>query len=271
MIQEAGAILACSGISDGEMYALSSTGAPLNDDRQGFWAVHLIGDPADLETWADLLPEAGNPSILCRESRFATKNFYLPVPRLAEAKERSDLHGIADEAVEQLNGLIMIAADADPVRAGTVVFFRADGKTDQYVKAEGIRLRLRMGRPKILINGVEPELCSTNVQVWWQLAVGDDLLMDACRFFASAAHLGGSQWFDLYKAYEVLERFIGGRQRFWQRGWVDRTQDDLFYKAANYYRHTHVKASRPETPMSLDDGRGFIRQLIQKALYTKGS
>ena len=242
----------------------------MTEQGLGYWSVQLVGDPFDLETWRNILPKVGKPTLEIDQIDDGGSSFYLTLPNVPTALDVEEVKAMAEQEIERLNGLIMLHSDAFPIRAGSISWSTADGRRRDVFVFGDISLNLRMrGEVEVAEDGAicPPKL--SDVQSWYELIEAEDLLSDAIVFFGRA-NRAESPWFDLYKAYEMLEKFVGGqRQRFWQRGWVEREQDELFYQTANFYRHSRVKVRRPDTPMSVVDGRELIQALLRKAFASK--
>src|SRR5262249_32580804 len=78
---------------------------------------------------------------------------------------------------------------------------------------------------------------------------------------------GEPDWFDLYKAFELMRDDINsklGQNKYEQMGWPDKKTVDVFSESAQVYRHSRAKW--PEgyhliTAMKSDEAREFIQSL----------
>ena len=94
----------------------------------------------------------------------------------------------------------------------------------------------------------------------------DDTLADVLTFLR-----GEPDWFDLYKAFELMRDDINrrlGRHRYEQMGWPDKKIVDEFSESAQVYRHSRVKWGRFDlsTAMKFDNARAFVQSLARKWL-----
>jgi hypothetical protein len=96
--------------------------------------------------------------------------------------------------------------------------------------------------------------------VWMTEATRDDTLADVLTFLR-----GEPDWFDLYKAFELMRDDINsklGQNEYEQMGWPDKKTVDVFSESAQVYRHSRAKW--PEgydliTAMKSDEARGGTR------------
>ena len=80
---------------------------------------------------------------------------------------------------------------------------------------------------------------------------------------------GEPDWFDLYKAFELMRDDINsklGQNKYGQMGWPDKKTADEFSESAQVYRHSRAKW--PEgydlsTAMKSDEAREFIQSLAR--------
>ena len=91
----------------------------------------------------------------------------------------------------------------------------------------------------------------------------DDTLADVLTFLR-----GEPDWFDLYKAFELMRDDINrrlGRHRYEQMGWPDKKIVDEFSESAQVYRHSRVKWGRFDlsTAMDFDEARAFVQSLAR--------
>ena len=102
----------------------------------------------------------------------------------------------------------------------------------------------------------------SEVQKWTTLAENDDLLDDAFIYFGRA-----TDWFDIYKTLECLIlRFGGSESAFLALGWASATEVTRLKRTANAARHAKRKFGPPPNPISLEDARTLLGQLLRRAL-----
>ena len=75
--------------------------------------------------------------------------------------------------------------------------------------AEVGRITIRGGRVTISISGSEPtEPHPSDAEKWLELSADDPNVSEALHFLSRAP-----DWFDLYKAYEVVRSAVGGKDQ----------------------------------------------------------
>jgi hypothetical protein len=99
--------------------------------------------------------------------------------------------------------------------------------------------------------------------VWMTEATRDDTLADVLTFLR-----GEPDWFDLYKAFELMRDDINrrlGQHRYAQMGWPDKPKIDEFSESAQVHRHSRVKWGRFDlsTAMEFDQARAFVQSLAR--------
>src|SRR5262252_7572883 len=103
--------------------------------------------------------------------------------------------------------------------------------------------------------------------VWLTEATRDDTLADVLTFLR-----GEPDWFDLYKAFELMRDDINsklGQNKYGQMGRPDKKTADAFSAGALVYRHSRAK--RPQgydlsTAMKSDQAREFLHSLARTRL-----
>jgi hypothetical protein len=110
-------------------------------------------------------------------------------------------------------------------------------------------------------------------QRWLPQSLTDDALADVLTFLR-----GQPDWFDLWKAFEMMREDIQARsgRKPWHRSgvaWPDERRMDRFEATANHHRHS--RARRIEMPkdgwMSLREGRQWVAALVRPWLNWRAS
>lgn len=107
-------------------------------------------------------------------------------------------------------------------------------------------------------------------QDWLRLARGDEAVSRALRVFAQ----GSVRWGDLYHAFEIVQASVGGRM--FDDGWIGRREANLFTWTANspavvgeQARHGHQRNEPPPNPMTEEEARQLVRDLVGRWLDWK--
>ena len=106
----------------------------------------------------------------------------------------------------------------------------------------------------------------SEVQRWLGLAEQEMWLDEALIYFGKA-----TEWFDIYKALECLEKRFGGNETAFRnfasdRNWVSLSELELLKRTANWARHARRKFDPPPNPMELEEARELLGQLLRRAL-----
>lgn len=99
---------------------------------------------------------------------------------------------------------------------------------------------------------------------WLTLSESDDDVADMLMYLSREAN-----WFDLYKAHEMITKLIGGQRQMLRqprRAWVQKEKDDQFYLTANWYWHSSAEAKKPLVLMELNAAHKYIRDLVRRVL-----
>jgi hypothetical protein len=223
------------------------------------WGVHLIGHPFDLADWADTLKVPFDPWVERQDDQFFLRTAQFdPLASAAEVRD----HAVS--IVDQLNAAMEIKRGSRPLSFNRVVEFRADGTQGAHIflAAGSVEGRAHMGAVALLItkDGVPapaPPPTESDVQHWVALSESHDLLADALIYFSRP------EWFDVYKAIECLEDWLGGEEALRAKGWVGAVDIKRVKRTANSFRHREGgKHTPPDDPLSLADARAINHEGI---------
>jgi hypothetical protein len=99
--------------------------------------------------------------------------------------------------------------------------------------------------------------------VWFKDALKDSVISDVLTFLR-----GQPDWFDLYKAFEMMRDDINrgiGQHNQIQIGWPEKGEIDFFSQSAQVHRHSPPKWGQYDlqTAMPLNEARNFVRSLTK--------
>jgi hypothetical protein len=234
------------------------------------WAIALEGDAFDIEDARDLFAQPGHVIqvriIEVAPDRNPTVLFAKEFESLSNS---SEVFESSSRIFDFLNGIMFVRDVArKPLRPGAVHERREDGRWSggtQYAKA----VRAGRGRARAsaeVLRGPDsspqpaPPAPHT---IWMTEATQDNTLADVLTFLR-----GEPDWFDLYKAFELMRDDINhklGQHKYEQMGWPAKPKLDEFSESAQVHRHSRLKWGRFDlrTAMDFDKARLFVRSLAQ--------
>jgi hypothetical protein len=228
---------------------------------QATWAVGLVGGDWELGEIAPHL--AGSVRITRAEDgwEWTSEAF----DRLTDAEA---VRVFAEETIGLLNGLAAISLqEPGNIQVGNVRRYRPDGAKDVWVFPEPISLRLRVGTPTVLINGVELQARSWIPDL--------ELAADDPKVQAVLAFLGGNvTWHSTYAALDTIldDERTAGRRGVREWAGVSERRLTLFARTANSYGAIGSAARHgpgflpPERPLTLSDARDLVSEVARKWL-----
>ena len=94
-------------------------------------------------------------------------------------------------------------------------------------------------------------------------ATRDDTVADVLTFLR-----GEPDWFDLYKAFELMRDDVNhriGQHKYEQMGWPPKKDVNGFAESAQVHRHSRVKWGRYDlsTAMTFADAKRFLQRLAK--------
>lgn len=226
------------------------------------WGLLLKGHPFDLDDWRAFLQPPHDPSVtINREETILRWSGFDGL----EAPE--DVQEAGASLLDQLNGAMAITCRARPIHSNGVVEFNADGTIHRSViiAVGAAEARARAGAIGVAINGAgdvgpKPRPQPSFVQKWIDLGEEHEELADALVYF------GRSEWFDIFKAIECLEDWVGGEDQLRRQNWVSKEQLKNVKRMANSVRHRqNGKHTPPEPPVTLKEAKQLVGTMIGKA------
>jgi hypothetical protein len=251
------------------------------------WGAVIQGEPADLSIWQQTLKHQFDVWVEIHGSETV-----LRATSFDESESSTEVRDRAIAYINRLNGLMALShADSEPVRLQAVIRFK-DGHLHRHLipgtgkfKARGSMITDTTviganGKP-VPPSAPEP----SEVQRWLTIADQEDLLNDALNYFGrvpqspagpEAGHAGtpameATEWFDIYKALECIEKRFGGDETAFRnfasdRNWTSRSKLELLKRTANWARHARRKFDPPPNPMGFKEARELLGQLLRRAL-----
>jgi hypothetical protein len=167
------------------------------------WGAVVLGDTTDLDGWAHALKEQFDPWVETHGTDTVLRSASLDELDSAMVRDRSTT------LIERLNGAMALSRGSKPVRFGGVIQFAPDSRLHRTIFAE-MFVEETPDEVHIIavVSGPDgkplppPPPRPSEVQHWSVLADNEDLLNDALIYFGRA-----TDWFDIYKTLECLEKF----------------------------------------------------------------
>ena len=208
------------------------------------WGAVLRGHDDDLRDWREMLKSPFDPWVEVHGPDHVLRSASLD--GLTSASEVRDR--VAH--IERLNGAMSVMRDCEPLQFSGVAELAPDGKLHRTLFAEVFQQLRRMSVVATAVTmGPDgnptpaPPPGPSEAQNWAEIADGDELLEDALIYFGRAYPAFPKQhpptfWFDIYKAFECLEkRFAGGEADFLALDWAPRDDVKQLKTTASWARH----------------------------------
>jgi hypothetical protein len=226
------------------------------------WAIELTGHTFDIADWGDVLKQPFDP--------WGERNgetFVLRWSGFHDTDTAADVHEKAPAVVEQLNGAMWIERETRPLSIAGVIQYNTDGTRNTIMRAGTGHFE---GRSRVTAHGIilradgtiapPPPPQPSEVQEWIRLSDTHEILADALVYFSRV------EWFDIYKAIECLEAFVGGEGALRQLNWINATKFKQLKQTANSFRHRSGGIHKaPEQPVPLKEARQLLATLMRQA------
>jgi hypothetical protein len=228
------------------------------------WSVEVKGHEADIAEIASRMPA----SLRIRRQP-DPDGWELTAERFKRLLDAESVRGAATEMLVVLNGIATARLrDAEPMTIGDVCMRRADGSKQVFAFADDtIHVRDRAFAATAMAEG--SAVAVARPFPWkndLDLADSDEEARAALAFLSIAP----PNWHALYAALEIVlnDRRTGGREglQHWANistGQIRRfTQTANSFKALGITAHHGPEVDPPSEPMTLADGREFVRSAV---------
>ena len=227
------------------------------------WFVELLGDGFDLEEFPRNF-RSGECMAVEKEGRT-----YLAGPCFQECEGAAQARDKAGTWLDrQFGSLVLLQPNLRKPRLGQVTLEHEDGRKDAFVFPEGAQMRIKgSAMISVTVNG-QPVLPGiTRAEELIKGSRNNPHLERALQLWADP----NRGWSQLYGVLEEVESTIG--QHVNKAGWASRSQRSQFTQTANSAeagglraRHGLGRNDPPPKPMTIEEGREFIRELLMRAL-----
>lgn len=226
------------------------------------WKAWLEGHESDLETLGELFRE-GDPLV----ARDPTDGYYLEASTLQDSTGQLDVNA-AEPLIKRINGVARAADQAfRPVRLKGR-YTAPDGATSVVISGETAEARLKArATATVLVNGAPAPQPPPKGPRYVKLAELDPDVADALRVLGQAGPL---DWYDIYKAWEIVEQAVGGSKQVDAKGWATAAEINRLTASANHpgisgdeARHARMKGSPgPSRVMTMGEADALVRRLV---------
>jgi hypothetical protein len=226
------------------------------------WKAWLDGHAFDLETLSELF-RVGDPHV----AQDPPDEYYLESSALQDSNGQPDPNA-AEALVKRING-VGRAADQGfrPVHLRGR-YTAPDGTTSIVLiggTAEG-RSRAR-GAFAVLSGGLPAPQPPPKGPRYVKLAEQDPDIADVLRVLGQP---GALDWYDVYKAWEIVEHAVGGWRQVVARGWATKAEIDRLTASANHpgisgddARHARMPGTPgPSRTMAINEADSLVRRLV---------
>jgi hypothetical protein len=239
---------------------------------QDRWAVSLRGKPLDLEDAAELLAGEGPLRVNTVVDVAGHTWTALFADAFSNATSASEVNDAAPSIVDRLNGVLFVRhPNREPLSVDAVLEWReaAAGSSvgftrSVFISAQDeltVRSRLKAGLT-VTSNEGQSIYTPPPERAWLITALSDDVLADVLMFLR-----GSPDWFDLWKAFEMMTKDISDRSGGkWKSSGVPWPDVVWFSKCANFHRHSRAKSFEgvnAQNAMKIGVARRFVAGLVK--------
>lgn len=230
------------------------------------WWVSLKGDRRDLEDAVS----AFQMNSVCRIELDGDGKYYLKSEGFNSLTDGVQVFAVAEHVVARINGAMKASfTDYRPVQADSATPVHKNGNRGVSIMVPLSTIEIRGSRPTVKVSGTPPpEPRPSDAEIWLELSEADDDVADALYLLSRDPN-----WFDLYKAFEVVRAALGGQGEMKSKLSADEKdrqtlveQVNLFTWTAVAYRHARPQTDPPPNPMGLKAAHATVRDLVSRYL-----
>ena len=232
------------------------------------WQVKLVGDNTPLEELSTSFKQEKLKIYKDGGSYILSSTDFNGITKAETVLEKSE------KILNSINGVSRIIEGlSKPIQVDGIDSIDDNGKRNTYIFPKTAHLTSRTYRPTILINDkIYGKPVFEELPNWVELAKSDINVINVLKFL----NIGSNDRANLYKIYEIIEKDVGGKEVIIDKKWASEKKIRLFKQTANSSdaigteaRHGVQKDSPPKNPMSLNESKSFIFQLVRFWLNSK--
>lgn len=222
----------------------------------------LEGHDFDLETLGELFPK-GEPLV----GQDPSGGYYLESSALQDSNSQIDTNA-AQALVKRINGAARAIDQGFQPVSLTGRYTTPDGTTSVVIGAATLVGRSKMKAvATVLKNGTPVPEPPPKGPRYMKLAEQEPDVADALRVLGQPEPL---DWYDIYKAWEIVEHAVGGWPQVEKRGWATKADVNRLTSSANHpgisgdeARHARMKGTPgPNRCMTMREADGLVRRLV---------
>jgi hypothetical protein len=219
-----------------------------------------VGDDFDLQTLSELF-SAGDP----RVARDQLNGYYVESSEIVVSEGRPDVSS-TEALVKRVNGAArVLASDFQPVQLRGR-YTSPDGATSVVLAGDTVTARDRAVAGTVMIDGIAAPAAPPKGPRYFELAQRDPDVADALRVLGQPSPL---DWYDIYKAWEIVGNAAGGQKKVAAAGWATEAEIDRLTASANHpgisgddARHARMKGAPGQNrTMTTSEADALIRRV----------
>ena len=238
------------------------------------WEIVLAGDAVDLRSLSESFADS-DPAILERDGKYLFRWSVLD-----GFSDAAQVKATVDKQIARLSGAASLTLGAiKPIKVTHVISTNDDGSRNIHVSADPVNWNFRTSVPTVQsrrADGTEEiNRPADPAKAWLAAAESSDDVDLVLRLSEGRGH----GWVELYRIFEIVKASVGRNgTTIPDAGWATRGQLERFRRTANSpdpkaagegARHGHSKKQPPPRPMTLNDARELIRQVVRQWLDTE--
>lgn len=233
------------------------------------WEVELIGDLNDLRqlTWSFT---GQNLQIIESEGKF-----YLKSSRFDEIDDAGEVRRVSKELTEMLSGgSILRLGTKAAIKVGGIYKLENRGRS-VYVETNVISASARIFTAATVIRkdgSIEVSNPADPIKDWLFAAQENPAVVDVMKLL----NVKEQDWSNLYRIYEIIEDDVAGPTEMARIGDVSKAELRRFKHTANSRKASGLKSRHPvettdppKNPMTLNDAKSMIFNIVETWLNTK--
>jgi hypothetical protein len=226
------------------------------------WAVEIHGEQIDVNDLRAVLIPGFDPWIENYEDKVLIRS-----KQFANLVEAGEVAASAGLLLRMLHGAVLLEqSDARAVSVGEIFKFGSGGTREQIAIKGAANIEMASARARgyatvLRADGTREKPRESKTQKRLRAAVTSTAKADLL------VHLARSDnWYDLYKAMEIVRGLKGGERQLIAALAQDWVQWDRVWKEANHHRHAASvgPTTRPASPPSFNDAFSFVLQTIAR-------